>query len=578
MMTEEAKNKQLIERAKNLKNKRDELIALEPAKVLDRILDDPRAVELVHSFPEQDLYLLVHDIGPESALSILSLASNRQWEHIVDLEAWQKDRLDNTSVTRWMYLLLQADPQRFMRWALEEKLEFIELYLFNNIEVRVREHDQDPTEFGDGFFSLDDTFYIRFLEQPANSDSEKLTDEQRKHFIHELTQRLSSFGHHIYQKILLEAVHVIPAETEEERYHWRNVRLAEKGFLPFDEAVGIYQPLTPGDLKKIIVVPASDDSPEPPVPAVSQYPINLLQPDNDFARALTTINSESVLQKAQIEFATLCNQIIVADHKAIRERESLREIVKKACGYISIGMQRLQAEQPAAAVIQKYPLAHIFKVGFGGALELKWNAEKWLSQSWFSGADLPLTFWGEQWLGILGGLLIKKPLYHDNYQTGVLYREFSTLGEIRETEKVLDQIKAVDDLFSLMDINLARPSAYGFLTYKNLVLTLWVCHIFGIPTDILQPLSLKQFLLFFKDLLPEDPQLGTEQARQVPLAMKDSFVNWLSGETGLEDYEITGKVGQTFENLFIEIESEYGRVDPANLDPRYVQLFLLESK
>jgi hypothetical protein len=111
MMTEEAKNKQLVERIKNLKNKRDELIALEPGKALNRILDDPRAVELVHSFPEQDLYLLVHDIGPESALSILSLASNRQWEHIVDLEVWQKDRLDNNSATRWMYLLLQADPQ-----------------------------------------------------------------------------------------------------------------------------------------------------------------------------------------------------------------------------------------------------------------------------------------------------------------------------------------------------------------------------------------------------------------------------------------------------------------------------------
>jgi hypothetical protein len=471
-----------------------------------------------------------------------------------------------------------------MRWALEEKLEFIELYLFNNIEVRVREHDQDPTEFGDGFFTLDDTYYIRFLEQPTDRESEKLAEDQRKKFIHELTQRLSTIGHHIYQKILLEAVHVIPAETEEERYHWRNVRLAEKGFLPFDEAVGIYQPLTPRDLKKIIVEPVSDDSPEPPVPAFSQYPINLLQPDNDFARALTTINSESILQKAQIEFANLCNQIIVADHKTIREREGLREIVKKACGYIGIGLQRLQDDQQkakaqaAAAVIEKYTLAHIFKVGFGGALELKWNAEKWLSQSWFSGADLPLTFWGEQWLGILGGLLIKKPLYHDNYQTGVLYRDFSTLDEIRETEKVLDQIKAVDDLFSLMDINLARPSSYGFLTYKNLVLTLWACHIFGVPTDILQPLSMKQFLLFFKDLLPEDPQLGAEQARQVPLAMKDSFVNWLSGETGLKDYEITEKVGQTFENLFIEIESEYGRVDPANLDPRYVQLFLLESK
>jgi len=41
--------------------------------------------------------------------------------------------------------------------------------------------------------------------------------------------------------VLLEATHVIPAETEEEELRWRNVRLAEKGFLAFDEAIGIYQ-------------------------------------------------------------------------------------------------------------------------------------------------------------------------------------------------------------------------------------------------------------------------------------------------------------------------------------------------
>jgi hypothetical protein len=587
-MAVDAKHKQIIERVKQLKDKRGELITLAPEKALQRILDDPRAVELVHSFPDQDLYLLVQDIGPEDALSLLSLASNRQWEHIVDLEVWQKDHLDIKSVTRWMSLLLEADPQRFVRWALEDKLEFLELYLFKNIEVRVREHDQDPAEFDDEFFSIDGTYFVRFLEKPASSDSEKLTENLRRHFIHELTERLSSIGHHIYQKILLEAAHVIPAETEEESYHWRNVRLSEKGFLPFDEAVGIYQPLKPRDLKETIIEPEvksePDDSPESLALTVSQYPISLLQQDNDFALALTALKSDAFLQKAQTELAGLCNQIIVADHKSVRDRKDLQEIVKKACGYISIGMQRLQAEnpeasaQPAADIIRKYPVSHIFKVGFGGALELKWRAEKWLAQSWFNGAGLQLTFWGEKWLGILGGLLIKKPLYHDNYQTGVLYREFGNLDEIRDTEKALDQIKAVDNLFSLMAINLAHPSSYGFLTYKNLILTLWVRYILGISTPMLSPLSPEQFLPFFTDLLPDDPKLEPNQTRKVPLAMKDSFINWLSGETGLKDFEISEKVGQTFEDLFNEIESAYGRVEPAHLDPRYVQLFLLESK
>ena len=581
-MTEETINKQLVERVRQLKSRRDELIALAPEKALNRILEDPRALELVHSFPEQDFYLLVHDIGPEDALPLLSLASNRQWEHIVDLEAWQKDRLDIKSVTRWMSLLMEADPQRFMRWTLEEKLEFIEFYLFQNLEVRVREHDEDPADFGDDFFSLDGTYFVRFTGKPSDSESEKLIEKQRRQFIHEFTQRLSSIGHKIYQHLLLEAVHVIPAEAEEECYRWRNVRLAEKGFLAFDEAIGIYQPLKPRDLKEKPAESEPGDSLVALAPTASQYPINLLKQDNDFTRALTTIDSESVLQKAQTEFANLCNQIIVADHKTIREREGLREIVKKACGYISIGLQRLQAEQqetaaqPAASVIEKYSLAHIFKVGFGGALDLKWRTEQWLSQSWFAGEGLQLTFWGEKWLGVLGGLLIKKPLYHDDYETGVLYREFFTLDEIRVTEHRLDQIKAVDDLFSLMNIRLGHPASYGFLTYKNLILTLWARHYLDISTEILKPLTVRQFRPFFQDLLPEAPHIEPDQVREIPLAMKDLFVHWLTEDTGLKDYEITEKAGQTFEELFNEIESEYGHVDPAHLDPRYIQLFLLK--
>jgi hypothetical protein len=419
---------------------------------------------------------------------------------------------------------------------------------------------------------------------PSESESDKLSDDIRKQFIEKLLERLAGFDHRLYQKILLEATHVIPAETEELSYKWRNVRLAEKGFLPFDEAIGIYQPLKSRQLREKNSNPDSGPPHDVAAFPVPQYPLNMLKEDNPFTRALATIDSDSVLQEIQAEFANLCNQIIVADQKTIREREGLREIVRKACGYISIGLQRLKKDNQevaltqAAALLQKYTLGQIFKVGFGGALELKWRAEKWLSQSWFAQAGLHLTFWGEKWLGVLGGVLIKKPLYHDNYETGVLYREFFTLDEIRATEKALDQIKAVDDLLSLMTINLDRPSSYGFLTYKNLILTLWARHYLGRSTKKLTPLGLDKFRTFYESILPGEPDPAADQSRKIPLAMKESFITWLSEETGLKDYEITERVGQTFEDLFNEIESEYGRVPAKKLDPRYVHLFLLKAK
>ena len=579
-MTDHELDKKTLERFRTLQEKRQQLMALDPKDAMERILQDPQPLPLVHSFPEQDLYFLIHDIGPADTLPLLSLASDRQWEHIVDLEAWQKDQIDVKSVARWLGLLLDADPDRFIRWFLEQKLEFIEFYLYKNIEVRVREHDQDLSELGSDFFSLDDSYFIRIVE-PVKDEGDEISDDQRKKFLTKLIKHLADFAHRTYQHVMLEATHVLPAESEEKCYHWRNVRLAEKGFLPFDEAVGIYQPIKPQNIGQYKIDRLADSDDSSAVFSISQYPMRLLKEDNHFTRALATLTGSPALPGIQAEFASLCNRIIVADHKTVRDRQELRHIVKKACGFISLGLERLAKDQAgmnprqAAELFIKYPLTQIFRVGFGGALDLKWQAEKWVDQSWFAAAGLRLTFWGEQWLGVLGGLLLKKPLFYDNYQSGVLYREFNRQEDIQAAKDILNQIKAVDELLSLMSFELAHPSSYGFLTYKNLILTLWARHYLDSPADPLQSIPLKEFMPFFNALLSGRQDSGAEQQHTIPQAIKDNFLEWLVDETSLKDFEITGELGKTFEELFAEIETELGSVSVKELDPRYVQMFLL---
>jgi hypothetical protein len=548
---------------------------------MERILQDPQSLPLVHSFPEQDFYYLIHDIGPEDALPLLSLASDKQWDHIVDLETWQRDQLDIKSVSRWLGLMLDADPDRFIRWFLDQKLEFIEFYLHKNIEVRVLEHDQDPSEIGSDFFSLDNSYFIRIIDQAVTDEADQISDDQRKKFLTKLIRNLADFDHRTYQHILLEATHVLPAESEEKCYHWRNVRLAEKGFLPFDEAVGIYQPIKPQDIDRHhIDRPAESDASQAVLP-ISQYPLRLLKEDNHFTRALAHLAESPALPGIQAEFANLCNRIIVADHKSVRDRQALGEIVQKACGCIRLGLEGLAKDhagvdsRQSAELFVKYPLTQIFRVGFGRVLDLKWQAEKWVDRSWFAGAGLRLTFWGEQWLGVLGGLLLKKPLYHDNYRTGVLYREFNRGEDIRVTQAVFQQIQAMDNLLSLMTFQLAHPGSYGFLTYRNLILTLWARHYLNRPSKPLQILPLNDFKPFFEDLLPEPSDSADAGNRHVPQEMKNHFINWLAADTGLKDFEITEQLGETFEDLFADIEGEMGRVGAQDLDPRYIQLFLL---
>lgn len=580
-MAEDSQDKKLPAKVEYLQRERAAIIALPPEKALDRILDAAEPAALVHSFPEQDLYFLIHDIGAQDALPLLSLASDRQWEYIVDMETWDRDRINIAAAARWLDLLCSADARRAITWLVQHKTEFLEFYLLKNIEVRIREHDQDPSEFGEEFFTLDNTFYVRIAGDRSmdNSQPGDIDQEQHKNFIVKLLESLAALDHITYQNILLEAGHILAAETEEEVYRRRNVRLAEKGFLPFDEAVGIYQPLKPQDLASLNKKSVSRSLADRTMP-VPLYPADMLEEDNLFARALTQVDAEAVLQQLQAEFAGLCNRIIAADHKKIRSKQDLRPVVRKACGYMVIGLQAA-ADEPAepagsqeniwASLIQRHLLANIFRVGYGRALSLKWRAQKWLDKSWFAAKGLSLTFWGEEWLGVLGGLLLKKPLFFDNYKTGVLYREFGSMDDIREVEIVLSDIMACDNLLSLMEIQLEPVSSYRLLTFKNLWLTLWVRDYTGLSADA-RPITLKEFKRFYEKLWA-----AGQKPLKIRRSMKEACLRWLTEQSGLRDYEISQSLGQVLEALFLELEDEYGQVAAEDLDPRFVYLFLLEG-
>ncbi len=344
------RNKNLTIKLRRMADIRKEMATLPAEKALDRILSAGEPAALVHSFPAQDLHLLVHDIGLESALPILKLASNRQWEYFLDVEGWHRDRMDLDAITYWAHLLLLADPTRMTHWVGNDKIEFFEFYLFKNIKVVLREHDQDPSDFGDGFFTLDGMFYINILDHPADRLSEG--DEAGKHAFGQMRQRLiNDLLNHLadedtvrFHQILLEAIHVIPAEVEEEAYRQRNIRMAENGFLPFDEAVGIYQSLTVQDLKNRT---ASHREFRPSVGTrqpVMHFTTRLADGQDPVIKALEKIDSEPKRLSAEMELAGLANRLIVADQKLVRDRVDLKQAVQKACGYIRIGLAALAAD------------------------------------------------------------------------------------------------------------------------------------------------------------------------------------------------------------------------------------------
>lgn len=567
---------------------RQEIIVSESEKALDMLLDAPAPVSLIQSFPDQDLYYLMHKIGPDDFIPILSMANSEQWEYILDVEVWDGDRLDLEYMTKTFDLLFKADPQRFLRWVIKEKPDFFEFYLFKNMTIFVREHDDVPPEDFDDYITLDDKFYFRFPEKPQKEENDLLESgddeaedieprntEDAWELIETMLKAVAQMDLSVFHGLLLETSAVLTAETEEEQFRLKNLRLAEKGFLPTHEAIGIYQPTRLSSLRtrpKDTFSKKKEFDPDIPLPP--QFFSEFIEGDDLFVKSLKLFDDDFSLA-LESELAALINKIISADKIKLRARIDLERAILKACAYIDLGLEvilegKKQTPELAADIIRKYFLEDIFRTGSRAGIKLMTKAVNWFKQSFMHKSNLPLSFLGEDFLGVVGGLFIERPLYYDNYATGDLYRNFKTLSDISNTERTLQKIIALDTVLGKLNVDI-KSFMEGVLTYKTLILTLWAKDRLNLEPD-LEPIDTEIFKDFFSALFSK-----SSRDKDHTIQLNDLII-WTCEKTCMDEKDLPQGFNEVLTDLIHELEAEYGQVDPDNIDPRFIPHFLLREK
>ena len=180
--------------------------------------------------------------------------------------------------------------------------------------------------------------------------------------------------------------------------------------------------------------------------------------------------------------------------------------------------------------------------------------------------NLPLSFLGEYYLGILGGLMVERPLCFDPASGNDLLREFQALKDIEQTQMLLDQILALDMILGKIDPD-TTTFTQGVLTYKTLILTLWAKNRLSLPPD-LEPIDAQTFKPFFSQFFSaSDPE--SEKIRKNDLGL------WICEATGLDELEVPEPFLDVIESLINELEEEYSGVNENDLDPRFMPHFLL---
>jgi len=533
-----------------------DLNALSEKEVLARLLEHPAPRQLVQRLPSGDFYWLVKKMGEDGALQLLRLASTEQWQYVLDLELWRRDRVDLEEATSWLGRLQLADPARLTEWLFTEGQALGYYYLFRNIRVEIRQEDE-VYDLEQGFVTLDGLFYI------------KVRDPGRMETIESMLRTMADADFLRYQSLLSGLAGVLPAELEEDMYRMKNIRLAEHGFLPREEALQVYAALSPEKLGLKTKVPQMVvDGEAGALELAPHSPLIFVEDQGLLTHALSRVADPVSMDRLRLEFAGLCNRVLSADGLPTQDMEVLKRACRKSAGYINLILEKMCGEDIEAAreLLESNPLLSLFRAGFGAALNLKWEAERWLKKSWFKEKGLKFDFWGEAWGYTLSALVARRPLYYDMDKGEGEYRDFEHEAELSDVRAVLHRVVGLDALLAQMTKGHAFDSMAGSPpgpTFHPLLFTMWARKILNLAPS-LEGISLNQARAFFRFL-----RSGDKRAPYRMAAYEDVFVNDIMAAAAEGDAAAAATLKDTLALIWQGFCQEYEQVPLNALDRRF---------
>jgi len=532
------------------------LYPLSGKALVNRILEGPDPQKAIRHMASDDLYWLIKRLGgDEDRQMLLALASEQQWQHIMDLELWSKDRLDLPQAYEWLKQLQGAVPERLTRWLFSEGQSLAFYTLFKSIDVWIRDpdDDQDPDP---GFVTFDGVHYIRVRQK------------EHKSAIEGILKGLADEDQLKYQSLLLGLAGVIPAEMEEEMYRTKTVRLAEHGFLPYEEALSIYAPLKPEGLKSHTHSASPSSVDEGNILDLAPFiPLHTAMGQNTLSQVLGLIDAPDGQDRIRLEFAGLCNQLLSADNHLAADMDTLRDTCRKAGGYLNVALENIAGNDisVAEALLRNNPLRDLFRAGFTMTLKLKWKAQRWLKNSWFQKQGVAHDFWPDAWSGTLTGLLKEKPGVYQPGSSEKAYRAFEYAHDIENAEHLLDRLMAVDALFAQLTAKYPLHTAIKTFdpNFPQLLFTLWARKLLNI-TPLFEPLSSEDMKRFFTHLRRNESDPPFEM-----IGYEGLFVADVMAEADGLSIEMKSTLEAVLTHLWKDFSEAYRWVQSDAIDARF---------
>ena len=370
------------------------------------------------------------------------------------------------------------------------------------------------------------------------------------------------------------ALHELPAEVEEQALHWRQSRLEERGFPPWEEALAVYAPPMGTRSHPLAPAPADPDGLTAPL-----SPLSLPTVRDQLGPAIERLGGE-LRDRVLHEFFGLGNHLLVADGRDTGDPAAHRMALEKAAGYVGIALEIRGVSTPSRAreTLATHPLNELFREGYASAVELQQRARSLTDAGWAATHPRALELLDTPIRERLDALLEPRPLFFEvgDEESPGGTRPFRSTAEIRETRVALEIAEGVGRL--LVDrlgldlrqaLDRARTERGEPPRFSTFVLTFLAWHAARgelrgepLPDDVLS------------DFLRNIASRRTADA-EAPARALDAWVRGLRDAFALDTQEEA--VLAAFGRACLEqLAAECGSLDPGTpVDPRYVPCLLI---
>ncbi|MHC4430100.1 MAG: DUF6178 family protein, partial [Planctomycetota bacterium] len=273
----------------------------------------------------------------------------------------------------------------------------------------------------------------------------------------------------------------LPGELEEQALHWRQSRLEERGFPPWEEALAAYAPP-----EGVRTHPSPPQPVDPDGLAAPLSPLSLPAVRHNLGAALERLDDDA-RDRVLHEFFGLGNRLLVADRGDTGQPAAHRAALEKAAGYVGIALEdrAVHDAAQAAETVARVPLIELFREGYSKTVELAQRARELTGKGWASTHPRALELLDTPIRERLEALLEARPLYYEvgDEETPSGTRAFNSTAELDETRVALEIAEVVGQL--LVDrlgldprrvLERERPERAELPRFSTFVLTFLAWH------------------------------------------------------------------------------------------------------